>query len=65
MMCGYIVAPIVTCRMVRMPPALIVLAMAVIGTLYRFFGILIATPLTAVMTALIRETYIRDILGDQ
>lgn len=65
MMCGYIVAPIVTCRMVRMPPALTVLAVAVIGTLYGFFGILIATPLTAVMTALIRETYIRDILGDQ
>jgi predicted PurR-regulated permease PerM len=62
---GYLVAPIIARRMVRLPPALTVLAMSIMGTLYGFFGVLVATPLTAAMIVLIREIYIGDILGDR
>ncbi len=61
---GYLVAPIITRRMVRLPPALTVLAMSIMGTLYGFLGVLVATPLTATVLVLIRELSIRDVLGD-
>jgi predicted PurR-regulated permease PerM len=62
---GYLVAPLVTRRTVDLPPALTVLSMSVLGTLYGFFGVLIATPLTAAVIVLIREVYVHDLLGDE
>ncbi len=61
---GYLVAPLVTRRMVHLPPALTVLAMSILAAIYGFFGVLIATPLTAAIIVFIREIYVRDMLGD-
>jgi predicted PurR-regulated permease PerM len=60
---GYVVSPLVSRRTVRLPPVVTVLSMAVLGELYGFLGILVATPLTAAIILLIREIYVRDILG--
>lgn len=60
---GYIVSPLVNRRTVRLPPAVTVLSMAVLGALYGILGILIATPLTAAIILLLRELYVRDYLG--
>lgn len=61
---GYIVAPLVMRRTVELPPALTVLSMAILGTIYGLLGVLIATPLTAAMMVLVREIYVRDMLDD-
>jgi predicted PurR-regulated permease PerM len=60
---GYIVAPLVTRRTVRLPPAVTLLSMVILGELYGFLGILVATPLAAVIILLVRELYVRDVLG--
>lgn len=61
---GYIVAPVVSRRMVHLPPAITVLSMAILGLLYGFIGVLIATPFTAAAIVLVNNLYVRDILGD-
>jgi predicted PurR-regulated permease PerM len=60
---GYLVSPLVSRRTVRLPPAVTVLSMAVLGELYGFLGVLIATPLAALVIVLVKELYIRDFLG--
>lgn len=59
---GYVVGPLIARRTVRLAPALTVLSVAVLGELYGFLGILVATPLTAAIILLVKELYIRDIL---
>lgn len=41
-------------------PALTVLSMVFLGGLYGFFGVVIATPLTATIILLVQEIYIQD-----
>jgi predicted PurR-regulated permease PerM len=62
---GYIVAPLVMRRTVKLPPALTVLSMTILGVIYGLFGVLIATPLTAAVMVLVREIYVVDMLGDR
>ncbi|HEX7389743.1 MAG TPA: AI-2E family transporter, partial [Acidiphilium sp.] len=59
---GYIVAPLISHRTVRLPPAVTMLAMAILGELYSLPGVLIATPLTAVTILWVKELYVRDFL---
>lgn len=59
---GYIVAPLISHRTVRLPPAVTMIAMATLGELYSFPGVLIATPLTAVAILWVKELYVRDFL---
>jgi predicted PurR-regulated permease PerM len=61
---GYLVAPYVQRRTVALPPALTVLSMAIFGTIYGVLGIIIATPLMAALLVIVREGYVRDVLGD-
>jgi predicted PurR-regulated permease PerM len=60
---GYLVAPLVTRRTVRLPPAVTLLSMVILGELYGFLGILVATPLAAAIILLVQELYVRDVLG--
>ena len=59
---GYLVAPLVSRRTVALPPAVTILAMAVLGELFGFMGLLLATPLAAAVILLVREIYVRDYL---
>ena len=45
-----------------LPPAVTILAMAVLGELFGFMGLLLATPLAAAVILLVREIYVRDYL---
>jgi predicted PurR-regulated permease PerM len=60
---GYVVSPLVSRRTVHLPPAVTVLSMALLGELFGFPGVLIATPLTAAIIVLVKELYVRDALG--
>ncbi len=59
---GYIVAPLVQKRVVKLPPAWSMLTLAVMGTLFGAMGIAVAIPLFAVGRIFVRELYIKDVL---
>ena len=61
---GYVVAPVVQRRMVDLPPALTILSMTLLGTLFGALGIILATPLAAASLVLVRQLYLRDVLAD-
>ena len=61
---GYLIAPVVARHTVRLPPAITLLSISTFAELYGIFGALIATPLTAAIIVLVREIYVRDMLGD-
>jgi predicted PurR-regulated permease PerM len=48
-----------------MPPALILVAQVVIGTLAGVVGVIFATPVVAIIMVLVKMLYIRDGLGDR
>ena len=61
---GYLVSPLVTRRTVHLPPAVTLVAISAFGAMFGFLGILVATPLAAVIIVLVQQIYVRDILGD-
>ncbi|GAB0118390.1 AI-2E family transporter [Acidisoma sp. 7E03] len=62
---GYVVSPLVQDRMVRLPPALLILSMTLLGTLFGPMGIIMATPLAAAGLVLVSELYVVDVLQDE
>ncbi|MDQ2801901.1 MAG: AI-2E family transporter [Pseudomonadota bacterium] len=62
---GYVVAPFVQRRTVDLPPALTVLAIIVLTAFLGFLGVLIATPLIAVILVGVTRIYVEDVLGDR
>jgi predicted PurR-regulated permease PerM len=62
---GYLINPFVQRRTVNLPPALTVVAMVVLTAAVGITGMLIATPLVAVMIVGITRIYVEDILGDR
>jgi predicted PurR-regulated permease PerM len=62
---GYIVSPLVQDRMVRLPPALLILSMTFIGSLFGPMGVVLATPLAAAGLVLVSEFYVVDVLKDE
>lgn len=62
---GYIVSPLVQDRMVRLPPALLILSMTCLGSLFGPMGIIMATPLAAAGLVLVSELYVVDVLKDE
>ncbi len=59
-----IVTPLLLGQEINLPPALILLSQVVAGLLFGFLGVLLSVPLVAILVVLIREIYIKDILGD-
>ena len=62
---GYIVSPLIQDRMVRLPPALVILSMTFLGSLFGPMGIIMATPLAAAGLVLVSELYVVDVLKDE
>jgi predicted PurR-regulated permease PerM len=59
---GYVLAPLVQKRVVKLPPGWSMLMLAVMGTLFGALGIAVAIPLFAVARLFVRELYIKDVL---
>ncbi len=59
---GYVIAPIVQRRTVRLAPALTVLAMAMLGAIFGPLGVILATPLTAAILTIVHRAYVDDVL---
>jgi predicted PurR-regulated permease PerM len=62
---GYLISPFVQRRTVNLPPALTVLAMVVLTAVFGIGGVVIATPLVAVLMVGVARVYVQDILGDR
>lgn len=61
---GYLIGPIVQRNTADLPPALTILSMTVLGTLSGPVGVILGAPVAAALLVLVREAYVRDVLGD-
>ncbi|MCC7209008.1 MAG: AI-2E family transporter [Anaerolineae bacterium] len=59
-----IVTPLLFGQEINLPPAVILLAQIVAGVFFGFLGVLLSAPLAAIVSVLVREVYIHDVLGD-
>jgi len=62
---GYVLTPLVDRRSVELPPVLTISAQVLLGTLFGFVGLLVASPLTATAMILVKMLYIENVLGDR
>jgi predicted PurR-regulated permease PerM len=61
---GYVLTPVVDRRSVELPPVITLSAQLLLGVLFGFVGLLVASPLTACVMILVRMLYVEDVLGD-
>jgi predicted PurR-regulated permease PerM len=62
---GNILTPLIQRQAVSLPPALIMASLVIMGLLFGFVGIMLATPFAAVLMVLVKRLYIEDVLGDR
>ncbi len=60
-----IITPILVADSIKLPAVLILLGQIVAGIFFGFMGILLAVPMTAILTVLVNEVYVKDVLGDR
>lgn len=61
---SYVLTPLVDRRSVALPPALTIVAQVTLGALAGVLGLLLASPLLAVVLVLVRMLYVEGMLGD-
>lgn len=61
---GYVIGPLVQRRLVELPPALTVISMTVMATLFGSLGVILGTPIAAAGLVAVRMLYVGDVLGD-
>lgn len=59
-----LIAPLLVGQEIHLPPVVILLSQIIAGIFFGFLGLLLSVPLAAIIMVLIREIYIKDILGD-
>lgn len=59
---GYVLTPLIEQRSVQLPPAVTIAAQVLLGVLFGVLGVLLATPLAAVLVLLIKRLYVEDTL---
>lgn len=58
-----ILTPLIQLKLIRIPPALIIIAQVVMGVFTGALGIILATPFVAILMVLVQQLYIKDSLG--
>ncbi len=59
-----LITPLIERETVELPPALTIIAQLALGALIGGLGLVLATPLLAVIMVLVQMVYIQDVLGD-
>ena len=59
-----VLLPILMKNHAKLPPMLVIIGQIVFGILFGFLGLLLAVPLTIIVSVLIREVYVVDYLGN-
>ncbi|MBC7920015.1 MAG: AI-2E family transporter [Ferruginibacter sp.] len=62
---GYILTPLLDKKLVSTPPALLLFGQVLLGILVGISGVLLASPLIAVLIVLVNELYVKDHLEKQ
>jgi predicted PurR-regulated permease PerM len=62
---SYLLTPLVQQRAVELPPVVTIIAVVLMGKLFGVLGLLLATPLAAVVLVLVKLLYVEDALGDR
>jgi predicted PurR-regulated permease PerM len=62
---GNVVMPIIQSRLVRIPPALMLISIAVVGSLFGIAATILAAPLTVMLFVVVSKLYVRDALGEE
>jgi predicted PurR-regulated permease PerM len=60
-----VVSPVLASERMNMPAILILLGQIIFGFFFGFLGLMLAVPLTAFVSVLVDEIYVKDILGDR
>lgn len=60
-----VLMPFVIQKQMNLPPAMVIGAQVLMGTVAGLLGVLLATPMLAAAVALIKHLYIEDVLGDR
>jgi predicted PurR-regulated permease PerM len=60
-----IITPTIQRRMINLPPALLIIAQLLMGTLSGALGIILATPLLAITMVLVEELYVKNNNGEE
>lgn len=61
---GWAITPFIQKRALHMPPAMIMIAQVTLLLLLGGMGLLLATPILAAITVMVRMLYVEDVLGD-
>ncbi len=62
---SYVITPLIQQYQVDVPPALLIAVQAIIGVLFGFLGVMVASPILVVLMVLHRELYRNDLFGEQ
>lgn len=62
---SYLITPLIDRKTISLPPVLTIFFQIFLGVLVGGLGLILATPLLAVIIVLVKMLYIEDILGDQ
>lgn len=62
---GYVISPLIQLKAISLPPALTVIAQLLLGIVSGGLGLILATPLIAMIIVLVQAIYIENILGDE
>ena len=58
-----VIVPLVQRKAVDLPPVVTLFALVAFGTVFGHLGLILAAPLSVLCFVLVKEIYIRDILG--
>lgn len=61
---GQVMTPLLIGQEMNLSPAVILLSQIIAGIFFGFLGLLLSVPLAAIVVVLVREIYVKDILGD-
>jgi predicted PurR-regulated permease PerM len=60
----YVITPLIEQHQVNLPPGVTIPVQVLFGLVAGVFGVAMATPLAVVVMVLVREYYVKDVLGD-
>ncbi len=61
---SHLLVPLVQQKAVKLPPVLTLVALVLFGGLLGFLGLLLATPIAAVLYILVKMLYVEDVIGE-
>ena len=62
---GNVVTPLLQRNIVSLPPVLLLFSMVAFGFIFGVAGVIVAAPITVTLYTLVRELYVRDLLGQE